>query len=173
MKRLFFALWPDQPTRQVVQAIAKQLQCTGFKLHKTSNLHVTLVFLGNVDDTSECLLRQQLDAITARPFSIQFDRLSYWRKPGIVCLTSEQALELALLELVRDLEAIAKNCGLNTDTRPYQPHITLARKARFRPELEFEPVNWSADAFSLVESVSTVNGVEYRVLDTWPFNEAS
>mgnify|MGYP002525148781 CR=1 FL=1 len=167
MKRLFLALWPDDSTRQAISGLVEQIGSAGIKSVKPSNLHVTLVFLGNVDVTTELSIRQQLDKIASRALSIQFDEISYWRKPGIICLTSEQQPGKDLLGLVRKLDAIAKSCGLVTDTRPYQAHITLARKACFQPEGVFDPIIWRAEAFCLVASVSGNNGVEYRVLQSW------
>jgi len=60
-------------------------------------------------------------------------------------------------------------CGLQTDTRPYQPHITLARHARYLPDIKLEPIVWRAESFCLVESCSEPEGVSYKVREQWPF----
>lgn len=70
--------------------------------------------------------------------------------------------------LASALTEAAENCGLQTDTRPYTPHVTLARHARYLPEVKFEPVIWRAEAFCLVESCSEPGGVIYKVMQRWP-----
>lgn len=170
MKRLFLALWPDRETRQAINVVIDCLQTTGFKLIDAGNLHVTLVFLGQVDAVTEAKLRQQIDEVNGQSFSFIFDALSYWRKPGILSLTGRQELPSPLRNLAAELDALAGDCGLATDKRVYTPHITVARKARFKPEIEIPAIVWRADNFSLVESVSTERGVQYRVLATWSLN---
>jgi len=71
--------------------------------------------------------------------------------------------------LVSALEAAVADCGLHTDTRPYIPHITLARHARYLPDVKIEPIVWRAEAFCLVESCSEPDGVCYKVRQQWPF----
>jgi 2'-5' RNA ligase len=71
--------------------------------------------------------------------------------------------------LVSALETAVADCGLHTDTRPYIPHITLARHARYLPDVKIEPIVWRAEAFCLVESCSEPDGVCYKVRQQWPF----
>jgi 2'-5' RNA ligase len=72
------------------------------------------------------------------------------------------------MALVAALTEAAASCGLQTDTRPYTPHITLARHAKYLPDVKFEPIVWSAETFCLVESCSEPDGVVYKVLQQWP-----
>jgi 2'-5' RNA ligase len=66
------------------------------------------------------------------------------------------------------LEQEVSACGLQIDSQPYTPHITLARHARHVAEIRFEPILWRAETFCLVESCSEPGGVVYRVLQQWP-----
>jgi len=132
------------------------------------NVHVTLVFLGNVDTASELLVKHSVTGISAQPFVLTFDRLSYWSKPKILCLTCSQ-LPDEVETLVAALNMEVASCGLQTDTRPYKPHITLARHARYLPDINFEPIVWRADSFCLVESCSELGSVNYKVRQQWPF----
>ena len=129
---------------------------------------MTLVFLGQVDAASELLIKHSVLAISAKPFVLTFDLLSYWSKPGVLCLTCSQMPD-EVQSLVADLIKEAASCGLQTETRPYQPHITLARHARYLPNLNIEPVVWRAESFCLVESYSESGGVNYLVRQQWPF----
>ena len=167
MKRLFFALWPDEPTCQQcveIQNLLLNLSCKPVAMH---NLHVTLVFLGNVDAAKEMALLEAATTISARQIQIIFDQLSFWNKPKVLCLTS-QVIDSELSNLVKELTNVAKNLAIAVDERLYTPHVTLARKANQTVNLTFEPIIWRANQFCLVESCSTITGVEYRICQTWP-----
>ncbi len=167
--RLFFALWPDNETRQALASLSQFIPAKQFKWVQPHNLHVTLVFLGQVDSEVEALLKQSAAAIAAQPFTLIFDGLSYWSNPGILCLTSLQSAPDEAMMLASELAATAAGYGLQVDARPYTPHITLARHARYLPDVRFAPIIWRAEAFCLVESCSEPGGVCYKVIQRWPF----
>ena len=166
--RLFFALWPDDQTRLELVRLNRSIEAKGFRPLQLHNIHVTLVFLGQVDMASELLLKDSVTGISANPFVLKFDQLSYWSKPKVLCLTCSQRIE-EVEGLVAALNREVSSCGLQTDTRPYQPHITLARHARYLPDINFDPIIWRADSFCLVESYSEPGGVSYIVRQQWPF----
>jgi len=132
------------------------------------NLHVTLVFLGQVEAATALLLKQAVAGIGSVPFELTFDSLNYWSQPKVLCLTAQQPAQ-AIMDLVAGFNAAVAVCGLQPDTRPYIPHITLARHARYLPDMAIEPIAWRAESFCLVESCSEADGVRYRVLQQWPF----
>jgi 2'-5' RNA ligase len=167
--RLFFALWPDDETRQALARLNQSLAAKRLRLVQPHNLHVTLVFLGQVDAVTESVIKLAMTDISTQPFTLTFDRLSYWRRPRILCLTCQQPAPKPAMILVSALETAAANCGLHTDTRPYSPHITLARHVRHLPDVTIEPIVWRAEAFSLIESCSEPEGIRYKVMQQWPF----
>ncbi len=166
--RLFFALWPDEQTRLNLVRLNQSIEAKGFKPVQSHNLHATLVFLGSVDAASELLIKHGVTGISAKPFVLTFDQLSYWSKPKVLCLTCSHTPDEAGL-LVTALNGEVVSCGLQTDTRPYMPHVTLARHARYLPDINVEPIVWRAEAFCLVESCSEPGGVNYKVRQRWPF----
>lgn len=163
--RLFFALWPDHETRQRLAHLNQSVTTKNCAIVPPHNLHVTLVFLGCADALA---IQQAVADITAPAFTLTFDHLSYWPKPQILCLTCRQPIPDETTILISALETVATNCGLHIDTRPYIPHITLTRHARYLPELTIEPVIWHAESFCLIESRSETDGVCYRVIKQWP-----
>jgi len=148
--------------------LSQSIEAKGFRPVQPQNVHVTLVFLGNVEAASELLINHSVTGISAKPFVLTFDRLSYWSRPKVLCLTcSQMADEVEVL--VAALNREVASCGLQTDTRPYKPHITLARHALYLPDINFEPIVWRAESFCLVESCSEPDGVCYKVRQHWPF----
>lgn len=166
LKRLFFALWPDQQTTNKIEAFNQTIAVPGIKKVNADNFHVTLLFLGNTNVSSEMKLRKLAGDIRGQSFTVQFDQLEFWRKPKILCLTAP-TYDTQLAVLVDSLFAIAKQCNMPTETRVYQPHITLARKACSLNGIKVFPIEWQADSFCLLESLSTTSGVRYQVLQRW------
>ena len=168
MKRLFFALWPSKDCRKQLDRFNQSINSEELKKVKSDNLHVTLVYLGNVDAQTEALIRQEVEHIKAKPFVLQFEQLAFWKKPRILCLLTQQ-YDPQILLLVNALKSIVQQYGIKVENRPYKPHITLARKARKPLEINVQAIEWPADSFCLVESVSTPEGVHYQVLQSWHF----
>lgn len=165
MKRLFFALWPDHNTRRQCSQFSAGMRGCG-KPVSTNNLHVTVVFLGLVDAARQQAMSEAAGQIAIEPLCLTFDRIEFWKKPAVVCLCAER-VDTVLSTWVETLTDAALENGISVDVRPYKPHVTLLRKAKQLPPAEFEPIIWRAEGFCLVESCSTPEGVEYRVLERW------
>ena len=167
MKRLFFALWPDAEVRKRCLELMRMLACGEGRPVAPGNLHVTLDFMGSVDSVTEAALTQAADRLVVGKMVLRFDRLEFWRKPGIVCLTCSEP-EPSVAVLAAELSAVSAGFGIAGDERPYTPHVTLMRKVRRPRETVFDPIIWTADSFCLVESRTLPEGVDYRVIRSWP-----
>ena len=167
--RLFFALWPGDETRQKLAQLNRSIQSKDFIPVPPHNYHVTLVFVGSVNKASELAIKQRAADISSVPFEITFDHLSYWLKPKVLCLTSQQTPPQPLMILSESLNSAVTSCGIPTDTRPYNPHVTLARHVSTFVEQDCDPIFWRADSFCLVESCSGIDGVCYTVIEQWSF----
>lgn len=166
--RLFFALCPGDQTRLELAPLCRSIEDRGLRTVQPQNVHVTLVFLGCVDEASELLIKHSVTNISANPFILTFDQLSFWSGPKVLCLTCSQIPDEVEL-LVAGLNMEVASCGLQAETRPYVPHITLARNAHYLPDINFEPVVWHAESFCLFESCSEPGGVNYKLRQQWPF----
>ncbi|MGR9053890.1 MAG: RNA 2',3'-cyclic phosphodiesterase [Gammaproteobacteria bacterium] len=166
MKRLFFALWPDDAIRESCKNLVRELALKEGRAVYLRNLHVTLAFLGNVDTKTEISLTEEAGKITAPNMNIVFDKLEFWRKPGILCLSASQA-DAATESLAGALLEIAVRLNIPVDTRPFVPHVTLFRKVKRPLQREIEPIVWQADTFCLVQSQSILNEVEYEIVQSW------
>lgn len=171
MKRLFFALWPDDETRQNIIQFDKLLTNSKLRKVRSKNLHVTLVFLGNVELEQEEKIVAAANAIKAPAIEMQFDQLTFWQqKRGILSLTSSSQPQ-SLLNLVEQLQDIVLAQDVALEKRPYTAHITLARNLKTLPDISVKPpIDWHSQSFVLVHSVSTDHGVDYQVINTWPLS---
>jgi len=168
---LFFAVVPQASLRLQLAAMAEQLArgCGGRPV-APDNIHLTLAFLGNVDDAVCQCVRAVGDAIHARPFELVIDRLGYWRRPRIVWAGCSQT-PAALMDLVSCLRTATEDqCGIVADERLYQVHMTLLRKAASGgPQGGLDtPLTVAVSNFVLMESVSVTGGVRYLPVYDWP-----
>ncbi|AMK77320.1 MULTISPECIES: RNA 2',3'-cyclic phosphodiesterase [Methylomonas] len=168
MKRLFFALWPEQHIRQQCEILTDKLNGYG-KPVNPANLHVTLLFLGRISPEQQAVLTKEASQIPVSPITLTFDCLSFWKKPAVLCLTASQ-FDQNVSKLNEILATIAKQQGITVDDRPFTPHVTLLKKADSVIDIDFAPVLWRSDGFCLVESRSIANNIEYRIIERWPAN---
>jgi len=169
-RRLFFALWPEASARAEASALINSLKP---KLKacwiRPANLHITLAFLGDVEEERLGAAQAAADAVSTAAFDLSLQTLEHWRKPQVLCL-SPDSVPPALKQLAADLAEQLKAAGFALESRPYRPHLTLARKALHMPAppVEIPPIGWKAVDFVLAESSQDNRGVVYSILKTWP-----
>jgi 2'-5' RNA ligase len=55
------------------------------------------------------------------------------------------------------------------DTRPFNPHVTLVRKAECAPLPDSTPIiDWQVEDFVLVRSTLAPDGSRYETIGRWP-----
>jgi len=167
-RRLFFALWPDATLRSnAAGRVAALVPPGGGRPQRPDQLHVTLVFLGRVSERLDNVRAVAVE-VKGTAFTFALDCLEHWRKPGVLCLTASN-VPPPLTSVVEQLRATLADRGLPTESRPYRPHLTLARKVgHFERPVEVEPLLWRADAITLVESRTDREGSRYEPLASWP-----
>ena len=163
-RRLFFALWPDDAVRGQIAALSRQL-CK--RPVPDANLHLTLLFLGQVDEAAEACFCAAAARVQSVPFTISLNRYGGWARKRIQWL-GPSAPPAALEELAGALFCAGRKCGFEAEKRPFVPHVTLSRKAK-KPLEGPAPASivWHASDFVLAESVSSPGGVRYVVRERW------
>lgn len=169
-RRLFFALWPSDEFRShLVKATQTIARDSGGRVIPPENLHVTLLFLGQVSPARfEAVQQAGAECANAPAFELNFDRTEIWGRANLLALTTSatppEASQLA--EKLRDslLAEIAA-----TSEHEFRPHITLARDLpRGRRPEPVEPLLMKVNDFVLVQSRPGPSGSQYSVLARWP-----
>lgn len=168
-QRLFFALWPEPGLQERLHRLGGAAVRKGDgRRVAAEKLHLTLCFLGGVDGGTRRCLEGQAGTVQAPPFTLVLDRLGYFPRPRVVWLGASAVPE-PLPSLVQQLRDGQRRCGLEPERRPFQAHLTLARKARRGPAVnEMEPLVWPVERFALVASRTLPEGAQYEVLREWP-----
>lgn len=166
--RLFFALWPDDPTRarlaDWMQAIHR---ASGGRAMPPENVHLTLAFLGSTPAAALPAIAAAAGRAAPRTFTLRIDAPGYWRHNQIAWAGARE-VPPALAALVGDLRAALLEANVAFDPKPFVAHLTLVRKAPpgFRlPRLE--PIEWPVRDFVLVRSMTGPDGSAYEVTQRW------
>lgn len=167
--RLFFAL--ECPAKTAV-AIAdwrdRQLPALPRPV-AMANFHITLAFLGEVDERSlDRLCRTLNERPAAAAGSVLLNQTGYWPRPGILWLGPTR-WPPGLEQLSVGLQKLGRR-GSGKQRSGFQPHITLFRQCTqgppaptLAPKIPFE-----YDHLVLFESQQGRHGVSYHALAEWP-----
>lgn len=165
--RLFFALWPDAQVRMSIAQAGQDPALDAGRRIPPENLHLTLLFIGAVDPGQRDQLLQAAARISVSHFSLLLDRSGNWRPAQVAWLVPDHVPDE--LQLLHDrLRSMAGLNGLLPETRPYRPHVTLAKRITVPINLEFEPISWRLTQYCLAESLPQSGYVKYRIIGHWP-----
>jgi 2'-5' RNA ligase len=160
-------------------AVIDELKAATSRLHSSADglrwtapesWHITLQFLGNTDPEQYTCLVPRLRALHSPPVSISLEALGCFDRAGILFAGVRLTPELLLLQ--ERVTTATQPCGFAPESRPYQPHITLARakgqksglgelKAKIRRLQDF--TRFVAHEFLLYESFLSSAGARYEV----------
>lgn len=134
----------------------------GFKIEQLepkSNLHVTLSYLGKKNELELKNYLRVADALSKKSLALElnYQQLSYWKKPDAYVYELEPAPEL--LELAHHLDA----------KQHFKPHMTISKKAGVdEQEIHLGHVGISAK-FTHIVLLASFQGVFYLEIKRWQF----
>lgn len=133
-----------------------------------ANFHITLCFNGQTDTQQLEALQKIGDSIEIEQCELHFDHMGYFTKPKITYL-GVNSIPDSLMNLHLTLTDHSKGLGFSQESRPYRPHITIARKVSAPiPAPIIEPdFTVAANSFALFESMRGKQGMIYRPIFTW------
>lgn len=169
--RLFLAVDPDAAARSMLGDLTGTLQHaveesrSAFRWAMSDNIHLTLHFLGEVDESKVDALRRALGATLDEPaFDIELAELGVFPRGGppkvlwIAPGTGRESVARIHQELARRLIAV----GLTPEDRDLTPHLTLARARDRRPHgrtvaaqlaaARVPPIRWRVNEVTLYRS---------------------
>lgn len=175
MPRLFTAL--EIPSEVGLSLSFLRGGLPGARWIDPENYHVTLRFIGDIDDRLAHDIAQMLGHIKSPRFEIRFNALGSFggRKPRAVYAAIVPTDPLVSLQC--DQERLLRRLGLEPESRRYTPHVTLARLrdsssrqvAEYlsaRGGLALAPV--AVSRFVLFSSRASVGGGPYVVEAAYP-----
>ena len=129
--RLFVALDLPGPVLDALVRFQRELTATGadIKQVERENLHFTVKFLGEVAEAAAAEAKSRLAALPLQGAEVELrgvgafpDRL----RPRVVWAGVSRAHSLLIEPIAKEVSAALEGIG-ESDTRPFQAHVTLAR----------------------------------------------
>ena len=167
--RLFYALTPDVEARRALSEAAELVDIRDGRRIQTEQLHLTLVFLGQVGDAELARLLEPPAALASlEAFELEISLCGWWRRSEVAWLAPIET-PVALEHLHRGLTDHARDAGLEVRREAYRPHVTIGRKLRRAPRTRAPfAVRWRASDFALLESFTEPAGARYEIVAKWP-----
>lgn len=172
MRRLFFGLEVPAGIRQ--RLLQVQAPLSGARWQRDEQLHITLLFLGDVEPGRVPGVCEAARSVPNEPFAIDVLGLDCFGQPhnphhlwaGVQPLNPVAALHATLVTRMTDL-------GFIPDNRAFCPHVTLARFGKQPGSVktllaDYRGVSFGASGvseFVLFESQRGENGSTYTVID--------
>jgi 2'-5' RNA ligase len=176
MIRLFTAV--AIPAEVGEHLLSRQHGIEGARWRPREAFHITLKFIGDVQETQAAELDAELQAIAAPAFDLELAGVGHFGEGvEIHAVWAGVAESSDLRRLAKANEAAARRAGLKPETRLYTPHVTLGYLKR--PSVP-EVADWiqannllhsppfHIDRFGLYSSWRTSEGSAYRLEAEYP-----
>ncbi len=177
MPRLFVALHLPEMMIAALQPLCTGLPGVRWSLPR--QMHLTLRFIGEVDEQRSQQVRATLQMIHGIPFDLQLQGVGQFPPRGRprVLWVGVQAPP-ALFQLQSDINRTIIEAGCPSEDRPFAAHITLARlkippdaaalRAYFERHQTFRTPTFTAREFILYSSQLTPAGSIYQPEAVYP-----
>jgi 2'-5' RNA ligase len=184
--RLFVALEIPSAVRENLAAFLDSLRGIAKEPRwvRPRNLHVTLKFLGEVEETKVEAIRSALKEMRCeQAVTLNFRGLGFFpteKHPRVFWAGIEASANLKML--ASDIEGAIERLGIPREQREFSPHLTLARFERpglsealrkaIAANMEREFGSLRTNEFHLIQSKLKPFGAEYTTLASFPFATA-
>jgi 2'-5' RNA ligase len=174
--RCFIALPCPDEVKDRLFRIQQELPKYGkLKPVEYENIHLTLKFLGEVEEAKAREIAETLEEIKSNPFQTRIKGLGAFPSPGkprVVWAGVREGFN-EVMELHKQVDALLKPHGFKED-RSFHPHFTLARvkhvsdrdglKRVIKQESETTYGTCNTETLLVVKSRLTPTGPEYTIL---------
>jgi RNA 2',3'-cyclic 3'-phosphodiesterase len=189
--RLFVALEIPAAVRESLATLIQELSEADASSAKgktrwvrPENLHVTLKFIGHVENAKLESIRATLAGVRSnRPVDLRFRGLGFFpseKRPRVFWAGMEAFPNLA--PLAGEIDGRLEKLGIARETREFAPHLTLARfdppgiseqlRAAVQGNAAQDFGTLHTNQFHLIESKLKPSGAEYTTLHSFSFAEA-
>ncbi|AEH60296.1 2'-5' RNA ligase [Methanosalsum zhilinae DSM 4017] len=136
MVRVFISVDIPQNMADKISQVQSYFSDFNFKFVDPLQVHLTLKFLGDVDDKLIPDIAEALDNINYEPFEARITGLGVFPKPSyakVIWIGAEGGFE----GLHREVESCLKDLNFKRDKKEFTAHLTIAR-VKFMPKSKKE-----------------------------------
>ena len=173
--RTFIAIPLPDNIHSILRSLQGSLKLSGAKISLAKDFHLTLKFLGEVDERQVEKITEALHRVKFKPFTLNLSKIgvfpneNYLRVVWVGVSPPEQVIQLG-----SQVEKALQQFHFKKD-HDLHPHLTLARiayipqdeKQHFVQSLKSIPIpqeSFHVDHFTLFKSTLTPSGPVYEVL---------
>lgn len=174
MPRLFAALRPPEPVRDALIDTMEALDNARWQADE--QLHLTLRFIGEVDNRRAEDVATALSRVRTVPFPVELSGVGHFARRGMpTAIWARVAPTPELAALQRQVEHACRAAGLPPETRAFVPHVTIARLDRSAAPIggwiarhNTLRARWLVRGFALYESRIGHAGAAYVEIERFP-----
>lgn len=172
--RLFIAINLPKEIKDYLFSLEKEFRDSGkINFVYKSNLHLTIKFLGQVDENKLKEIKEKLSNIKFKPFEVYlnntgiFPNKDFIRILWVDLIPKDKVIELA--------KRIDEQLMEFSEKQEFSAHITLGRVKFLKNKQEFlkklslkiKPLKFGVKSFELMKSDLSKDGPEYTILETY------
>ena len=170
--RLFFAVELSPQVKTQLLGLQHRYSDLDARPVPAENFHITLNFLGSVNEKKLELILDHFTDLSLNPFQIKAGPLIYWPKPKILAQSIVDTQQQLLLCKKTIDSQLAQIDFFQKEKQTFEPHVTLFRGVE-QPPAEFLDCHWQLEvnAVSLMASNNNRNGVFYQTVESWSIQD--
>lgn len=171
--RLFIAINFEEHIKNPLQDIITELKKSSIqgKFVNKENMHLTLEFLGEINDNKVEAIKNAMDQISTKSFSMELSGIGYFkRREGNIYWVGVKENDI-LYKTQAELHNMLLGKGFDLEDRQYKPHLTLGRKVKmdetFNSETllnDIEQLTINVDKIDLMKSENINGKLIYSVI---------
>jgi 2'-5' RNA ligase len=175
MPRLFTGL--EIPSDLALDLSMLRGGLSGARWIDSENYHMTLRFIGDIDDATARDVSGALEKIKRSPFMVTLDGLDSFGGDRPRAIIAKAKPAAPLVELQAEQERLIRRIGIPPEPRKFTPHVTLARlrdasagavAAYLAARGFFSTRRFEATRFVLFSSRTSTGGGPYLVEAAYP-----
>ena len=175
MKRVFIGVLLPEKLRKSIYSL--QAGLSGVRLIPTENMHLTLRFVGLINEPELKDLDKILSRLEFEEFPMRLEGVGVFPFKGAAkTLWVGLSTSKALIKFQALIEKKCRSMGLQPDSRNYHPHVTLGRVRYLRQNeisnwlstyQSFKSDDFLLDHFQLIHSILNSSGSVYNCISNY------
>jgi RNA 2',3'-cyclic 3'-phosphodiesterase len=177
MIRAFIALpLPETVKDALLEASGRLRKTIDARWVKPEAIHLTMKFLGDIDEKNLVSIRERLDDLSAlyHPFDMRLSGMGAFpsvRKARVIWAGIDTDIS-GLRKLAASIDDLSADYGVKKESRPFTAHITLARlrePSMINLDVRMQEITFIIDSMHFYKSDLTPQGAKYTLLHSSPF----
>ncbi len=172
--RTFIAIEMPEEIKKILLDAQKQINTEKAKIRPAKAFHLTLKFLGEIEEKKIDEIKSALKAIRFKQFKTALTEIGVFPNESYIRVVwaGLDDSENNIINLQKEVDSKMENLGFKKDTR-FHPHVTLARVKFVKDkqdfikslkEIKIEKKAFKVSEFKLIKSILTPEGPIYEDL---------